>query len=134
MQFDHRETADRHARPAAEKIVEFLRTRFRQIALGQGAGVDVDGAAQRCSRSCRINTSLGTFSFGILARSAAREGILLRVRAGKIRTSGRPLRVTTISPSSATISSRRVSADLISRMLRVFTALVSGQLGDTSIR
>jgi hypothetical protein len=104
----------------SEKVVEFLRPVFMQVSLGQSASINVDRVAQRGSRSWRINTSLGTFSLGIEARSSARDGIFCRGRAGRILASGRPLRVTTTSPASATSSSRCESADLISRILSVF--------------
>jgi hypothetical protein len=130
MQLDHGEAANRHRHHTAKEVVEFVRSSFRQISLGQSAGVDVNRAAQRSSRSWRTNTSLGTFRLGIELRNSAREGIRRRGRTGKILARGRPLRVTTTSPASATSSSRCESADLILRILRVFNRC-SG-VGETS--
>jgi len=74
-QLDHSEAADRHRNHTAEEVVEFIRSRFMQVAFGQRARINVNWAVQRSSRSSRTNTSLGTFSLGIEARSLVCGGI-----------------------------------------------------------
>jgi hypothetical protein len=50
-QLDHGEATERYRDSAAKKLIEFVRTGFAEIALGQSARVDVADAAQRSSRS-----------------------------------------------------------------------------------
>lgn len=51
LQLDYGKAADRDGCHSSKKRIEFVRSGFMQIPLGQSARINVSNAVQRCSRS-----------------------------------------------------------------------------------